>query len=365
MKGASTEPITVAIVGAGIGREHLAAYRQLPERFRVVTICDLDTDRAAELAATAQGIGVTDSLDEVLAGDVQLVDICLPPHLHLDACLAALDAGKDVICEKPLVASLAEADQLAERVRDTGRLLSPVFQYRFGLGTAQFHALAAAGLIGTPYVATLETHWNRSAGYYAVDWRGTWATERGGAILGHAIHIHDLITHLLGPVDRVSAMLDTRVNDIEVEDCASLSIRMASGALVTSSVTLGAARDTSRLRLVCEHVTVESTHEPYAPAAGAWTFTARDPARQPEIDAALAAAGLGPDASVAVGYVGMLTAVADALDGRPSREVTLDDGRRSLEFVTAVYSSARNERVERLPLTPDHPLYGSWLPDRS
>ncbi len=351
-------PTTVAIIGAGIGREHLAAYLQLPDRFQVTTICDLDTVRAEKLAKQAPEATVTASFDDVLASDVQLVDICLPPHLHLDACLAALDAGKAVICEKPLVASLAEANQLAERVASTGGFLSPVFQYRYGLGTAQFKALEAAGLIGSPHVATLETHWNRSAGYYAVDWRGTWATERGGAILGHAIHIHDLITHLLGPVANVSAMLDTRVNDIEVEDCAAMSIRMASGALVTSSVTLGAAKDTSRLRLVCKHVTVESSHDPYAPAAAAWTFTARNPKRQSEVDAVLATV----DSSTPVGYVGMFAAVADALDGRPGREVTLEDGRRSLEFVTAVYSSARNSGFESLPIAVDHPLYESWLP---
>lgn len=351
-------PRTVAIVGAGIGGEHLAAYQQLADRFDVTTICDLDVQRAEKLALKASGATATASFDDVLASDVQLVDICLPPHLHLDACLAALDAGKAVICEKPLVASLAEADQLAERVASTGGFLSPVFQYRYGLGTAQFKALEAAGLVGSPYVATLETHWNRSAAYYAVDWRGTWATERGGATLGHAIHIHDLVTYLLGPFADVSAMLDTRVNDIEVEDCASLSIRMASGALVTSSVTLGSATDMSRLRLVCEHVTVESSRDPYAPAAAAWTFTARNPKRQPEIDAVLEQVG----DEVAVGYVGMFAAVADALDGRPGREVTLADGRRSLEFVTAVYSSARGGAVESLPIAADHPLYDGWLP---
>lgn len=351
-------PRTVAIIGAGIGREHLFAYQQLPDLFQVTTICDLDTARAEKLAAKAPGAAVTARFDDVLASDVQLVDICLPPHLHLDACLAALDAGKAVICEKPLVASLAEADQLAERVASTGGFLSPVFQYRYGLGTAQFKALEAAGLVGSARVATLETHWNRSAAYYAVDWRGTWATERGGAILGHAIHIHDLITHLLGPVAEVSAMLDTRVNDIEVEDCGALSMRMVSGALVTSSVTLGAAKDTSRLRLVCEHVTVESSQDPYAPAAAAWTFTARNPKRQPDVNAALATVA----ADTPVGYVGMFAAVADALDGWPGREVTLEDGRRSLEFVTATYSSARSGVVESLPIQTDHQLYASWLP---
>ena len=58
----------------------------------------------------------------------------------------------------------------------------------------------------------------------------------------------------------------------------------------------------------------------------------------------------------------MFEAVADALDGKPGREVTLTDGRRSLEFVTAVYASARSGLPVTLPLGPEHPMYGGWLP---
>lgn len=354
-------PRSVAIVGAGIGGEHLRAYERLPDRFEVTLICDLDRARSERLAPAGSGIEVVTDLANVLQRDVDIVDVCLPPHLHLGACVAALGAGKHVICEKPLVASLAEADALAEHVARADGALFPVFQYRFGIGTAQFRALAEAGLIGTPYAATVETHWNRSAAYYAVDWRGTWATERGGAILGHAIHIHDLIMDLLGPAESVFAMLDTRVNDIEVEDCAALSVRLTNGALVTSSVTLGAATDMSRLRLVCEHVTVESSQRPYAPASEPWTFTARDPARQSEIDDVLASV-VASGERTASGYVGLFSAIADTLDGRPGSEVTLADARRSLEFVTAVYSSARSGRPEQLPLGSDHPLYDDWLP---
>jgi predicted dehydrogenase len=193
-----------------------------------------------------------------------------------------------------------------------------------------------------------------------VDWRGTWAGESGGALLGHAIHIHDMLTGLLGPVARVHAELATRVNEIEVEDCAALSLRMEEGAVITSSVTLGAAGNTSRLRLMFEGFTVESDHAPYALAEKGWTFTARAPRHQAEIDAVLAGV-----AAPKLGYAGLFAAMADALDGRPGREVTLADARRSLEFVTACYASAREGRPQALPLGPDHPLYGSWLPATS
>jgi predicted dehydrogenase len=303
-------------------------------------------------------VGVETALAAVLADPaIDVVDICLPPHLHFQACVDALEAGKQVICEKPLVTSLEEADALAAVAARTGGRIFPVFQYRYGLGTAQLGALMAAGLAGRCHAGSLETHWDRGADYYAVPWRGTWAGESGGALLGHAIHIHDMLTGILGPVAQVYADVATRVNAIEVEDCAALSIRMGDGAVVTSSVTLGAAGDTSRLRLMFEGVTVESDHAPYAPAAKGWSFTARAPASQAAIDAVLA--GVAPPR---IGYAGMFEALAEALDGRAGGEVTLEDARRSLEFVTACYASARTNRPVALPLGPEHPLYGGWLP---
>ncbi|MEM6666673.1 MAG: Gfo/Idh/MocA family oxidoreductase [Pseudomonadota bacterium] len=347
----------VCVVGAGIGAQHCAGYAALPERFRIHSICDLDAARGGALAAEYSVAHVPD-LDAVLANPaIDIVDICLPPHLHFDAAMRALEAGKTVVCEKPLVASLREADALVEKVRETDGALFPVFQYRFGLGAAQLHALLDTGLAGRCYAGTVETHWNRPASYYEVDWRGTWAGEQGGAILGHAIHIHDLLPSFLGPIQRIYAETATRVNAIEVEDCAALAIRMESGAVVTSSVTLGGADNISRLRLMFEGFTVESDHSPYAPAEAPWSFTARAPTAQEDVDAVLS--GVAPPKS---GYAGMFDAMADALAGRGGRDVTLEDGRRSLEFVTAVYASARSGSPVELPLTAAHPLYGSWLP---
>ena len=347
---------SVCIVGAGIGAEHLAGYAQLPELFRVHSICDLDENRGQRLANTLPGTEFTSDINAVLkTPDVEIVDICLPPHLHFQACMGALDAGKKVICEKPLVGSLAEADLLSEKLAETGGFLSPVFQYRFGLGMSQLQALIDAGLAGRVYAGTLETHWDRPASYYDVAWRGTWEGEKGGAILGHAIHIHDLLGAALGPISQVYADLATRVNDIEVEDCAALALRMENGARVTSSVTLGCAENTSRMRLMFEGFTVESDHAPYAPATRPWTFIARAPTRQTDIDTVLAK--VNPPAS---GYAGMFAAIAKAFDGKESRHVTLEDGRRSLELVTAVYASARQNAPVELPLPPDHPLYGGW-----
>ena len=332
------EPIRVAIVGAGIGAQHLRGYLALPNRFSVAAICDLDSARAAPLAKAA-GAGCVTDMDEVLSEpDIDLVDICLPPCLHSNATISALEAGKHVVCEKPLASSLAETDRIAATAAKYARRVFPVFQYRYGRGAEQLRALIDAGLAGRPYVASFETHWNREAEYYATSWRGTWAGELGGAILTHAIHVHDWAEFVLGRAISVHAELATRVNPIETEDCAALAIRMECGALATSSTTLGAADDSSRLRFCFEKLTAESGRSPYAPAEGAWTFMARAPAEQATIDATLAA----------------------ALAGDPVRATTLEDGRRSIEFATAAYSSARIGRPVKLPLGKAHPMYRGW-----
>ena len=350
--------LRVGIVGAGIGAEHFQAYLALADRFEVRYVCDLDDARAAQAVSGRKAVTITRNLDQILADpEIDLVDVCLPPHLHLSACSAALKAGKDVICEKPLVVSLAEADQLADMMQQIGRQVFPVFQYRYGAGAAKLQKLMAAGLAGTPLVGSLETHWHRDEAYYAVDWRGSWAGERGGAILGHAIHIHDWLSFAFGEIDSVFAYLATRVNEIEVEDCASLSIRMRSGALITSSVTLGAAKDTSRLRFCFSGLTAESGLEPYKLADSDWQFIARAPQRQAEIESVLA--DLTPPLS---GFQGLFAAIYDHLVSGQGDIVSFADGRRSIEFVTAVYRSAREGKQIHLPLNEDDPLYHSWLP---
>lgn len=349
--------IGVAIVGAGIGAEHLKGYLALPKRFSVKVICDLDVERARGVA-NGTSIHVTADLDEVLADpSIQLIDVCLPPHLHFPITLKAHAAGKDVVCEKPLVRSLEEANALLESVKTTGRSIFPVFQYRFGPAMRQLRALIDAGLAGKAYVASSEVHWNRGKGYYDIPWRGTWKGECGGAILGHAIHAHDLICYVLGPVEEVFTMADTRVNTIETEDCAALSFRMKNGALATSSVTLGAAEDTSRLRFCFEGFTAESGSLPYRPAEDKWRFIARAPTTQAQIDAVLATVGEGEN-----GFTGFVEAIADAMEGRGGKEVTVTDGLQSIELVTAIYRSEREGKPVRLAEAAEGQWIKGWAP---
>jgi predicted dehydrogenase len=349
--------IRVAILGAGIGREHLAALRRLPDTFRVAAIVDQDSARIEAIRQNDSFAGLTDIGSALADPDIDVIDICLPPHLHVPVTLDALAAGKHVICEKPLATSMADVDRIRQAAAKSGKIVFPVFQYRWGPSLAKLRHLMVQGLTGRVNSAALETHWSRDAEYYAVPWRGTWAGERGGAVLGHAIHNHDLLTHIAGDIASLSAMTATRINPIETEDSAAISFTMTSGALCTSNITLGAAGNETRLRVVFEHLTATSGTEPYAPGAGAWTFTARDPADQGAIDAAVAAAPAEP-----VGFQGFFTEVGKALNGTAHAAVSLEQGAASVALVTAVYHAARTGTRVSLPLPPDHPLYKGWTP---
>ena len=329
---------SVAIIGGRIGAEHLTGYLALPERFRVACICDIDQTVTNRLAARTSEARTTDDLASVMGDpDIDIVDICLPPRLHVPVSLEALRAGKHVICEKPVAGCLIDAEQVRDAAAEHDRLWVPVFQYRFGEGFLALQLLKAEGLLGRPLVGSLETHWDRRAEYYVNPWRGTPAGEFAGVVLNHAIHIHDLATTVLGPVAEVSAVLDTRVNSIETEDCAAICMRMEAGGLVTSSVTLGASGNMSRLRLVFERLTATSGQSPYAPGDKGWSFSARHPDDQGKIDRVVADE---VGAHRKTGYAGLFEAVADRLDDRASLLPTPDDGVRSIELATAIYQAA-------------------------
>ncbi len=107
--------------------------------------------------------------------------------------------------KNPSPARSPKPTRLPSSSDETGKQLCPVFQYRFSDGIAQLLHLREAGLVGKAYVATVETHWRRLPAYYDNPWRGRWATELGGCLITHAIHNHDMLTHVLGPARSVFA----------------------------------------------------------------------------------------------------------------------------------------------------------------
>jgi predicted dehydrogenase len=231
----------------------------------------------------------------------------------------------------------------------------PIFQYRFGNGVQKAKLIIDSGMVGKPYLATVETAWRRTATYYETPWRGRRKMERGGVLLMHAIHSHDLMTWLMGAVASVFARTATRVNPIEVEDCAVASLVMESGALASLAATLGSHREISRLRLCFEHVTFESTQAPYAPGDEPWEIIPASPEAEARIADALA-----DYRPVRSRYVGQFAAYHAALTTGAALPVTLADARSSLELATALYHSATIGAAGTLPIAADHPAYNGW-----
>src|SRR5208283_792811 len=232
-------PLRMGVVGLGIGGSHIQAFLKMPDRFQVAAVCDKDAGKARE-AADLFGIPrVSDDFAQICAmKDLDVIDICTPSYLHYAHCRHALEAGKHVICEKPLAGSLKEVDGLRDAQEASGRILMPIFQYRFGNGLQKLKVLIQKGVAGPAYLCTTETAWRRREDYYAAAWRGKWKTELGGTLVTHAIHALDLLIHVLGPVRSVVARTATRVHPIEVEDTFSASLEMGDGSLASISGTV-------------------------------------------------------------------------------------------------------------------------------
>jgi predicted dehydrogenase len=171
----------------------------------------------------------------------------------------------------------------------------------------------------------------------------------------HAIHSHYLMMWLMGPVASVFARTATRVNPVEVEDCAVASLVMQSGALASLAATLGSQREISRLRLCFEHATFESAPTPYSPGDDPWDIVPASPETEDRISAALAGYRAVPPR-----YEGQFAAYHAALTTGAALPVTMADARSSLELATAFYHSAATGAVVRLPLAADHPSYKGW-----
>lgn len=354
-----TERLRVALIGAGIQRLHLVGYGWCKDLFDVRVLCSLDPDRGRALCDEHGVPEFTEDFESILArDDIDVIDIATPPNLHFDMARRAILAGKHVICEKPLFGSVAEVDEMEAIVGSTDRRFMPIFQYRYGMGLQKLRHLIAEGLAGKPFMTTVETHWWRPPAYYEVPWRGKWATELGGGFLGHAIHAHDMLNYVHGPAANIFAFDATLLNRIEVEDQMVAAVRMANGSLATLSMSLGSRQEISRLRFCYENVVAESSLAPYTMGRDPWTFATNDDGLQKRIDEAIAAVPQTED-----GYTRQFQLFHEAVVSGGELPVTLADARRSLELVTAAYHSARTGQPTPLPITADHPLYRSWLPE--
>ncbi|MEV5911148.1 oxidoreductase [Streptomyces sp. WAC 01325] len=328
----------VAVIGTGaiVSGSHLPALRSHGDRAELVAAVDVDPARLAAFRELA-GDGVTGytSTDEMLdAVRPDLVLIGTPPSLHREQTIAALGAGAWVLCEKPLCLSLAEYDDIAAAEEASGAYASVVFQHRYGSGAVHARELIASGELGAPLVAHCQTTWHRDAAYYAVPWRGRWATEGGGPTMGHGIHQFDLLLHLLGPWAEIRAMATRLVHDTESEDVSTALVRFENGALATVVNSVLSPQEVSRIRVDCADGTVELTHL-YGHRNDDWVYT---PA--PHVSFERAAAWRTPATDVPSSHTAQLGALLDAHDNGVRPPGSGPDARATLDFAAALYKAA-------------------------
>ncbi|MFJ8050447.1 Gfo/Idh/MocA family protein [Streptomyces luteogriseus] len=346
----------VAVVGTGaiVSGSHLPALRAHSDRVELVAAVDVDQERldAFRELAGEQVAGFT-SVDAMLdAVHPDLVLIGTPPSLHRDQTVAALKAGAWVLCEKPLTLSLAEYDEIAAAEEASGAYAAVVFQHRYGSGAVHARELITSGELGAPLVAHCQTTWHRDAAYYAVPWRGKWASEGGGPTMGHGIHQYDLMLHLLGEWQEISAMAARLVHDTESEDVSTALVRFRSGALATVVNSVLSPDEVSRIRIDCADATVELAHL-YGHSNDSWAYT---PA--PHVASERATAWRAPASDVPSSHTAQLGALLDAYDTGTRPPGSGHDARATLEFAAALYKAAFTGRSVRAgEIGPGDPFY--------
>lgn len=345
------EPLKIGVVGCNIGKSHIQAYQTLPDDFQILAVCDIDEARARAVAAEHCVPRVlTDFAELCRMDDLDVIDICTPSYLHYAQTLQALEAGKHVVCAKPVAGSLKEVDDLIRAEGQSGKRVMPIFQYRFRIGVQKLKFLIEQGVTGRAYLTTAETAWRRRSAYYAVPWRGKWSTELGGALVTLAIHAHDIVYYVLGP-----ARTKTLVNPIETEDTVSASLEMNDGSLCSLSVTTGSAHEISRHRFCFSNLSAESNVRPYHNTFEPWTFTADSPEMEQRIQETLSRFVPFPER-----FAGQFYLYAHAMRNHTALPVTLADARAALELITAIYYSAHTHEAVDLPLPSSHPYYAGW-----
>ena len=173
----------------------------------------------------------TDYRDLVRHDDVDVVIVSLPSGLHADVTIAASNAGKHALVEKPIEINLERADRMIGVCRANNTKLGVIFQMRFGIVARTLKEAVDSGRLGRVFLGDAVDKSSRTTAYYnSAAWRGTRELEGGGCLMTQSIHIIDLLQYLMGPVRSVMGRVATHVHDIEIEDTATAVVTFDSGA---------------------------------------------------------------------------------------------------------------------------------------
>ena len=337
------------IIGAGmIGHFHAKAITAMTGG-TLHSVFDLRQEAAEKLASEYGGTAYSDMAKFLADDDLEIVTVGTPSGAHLEPSLAALNAGKHVICEKPLEITLERIDQLTSAAEANRKTIAAVLNRRFHPGMDAFKKASDEGRFGTLTNASAYVKWYRDQAYYdSAGWRGTWALDGGGALMNQSIHTVDSLLYLAGPVKSVQANTACLAHErIEVEDIVVAIVEFESGArgvIECSTCTWSKDGHPARVQLSGTEGSVFLADEAFE----IWDFMEEKP-EDAEIQSTLMKgqeAGLGANDPSAINFYQHqrnFEEVVNAIAEGREPTTSASEARKPVALITAIYESAQND----------------------
>jgi UDP-N-acetyl-2-amino-2-deoxyglucuronate dehydrogenase len=336
----------LALVGCGrIAHNHFEAISAV-DGLSLSAVCDIVADRARE-AGEKHGVPWFTSFDEMLKqADCDVVVVATPSGLHPAQGIKAAQAGKHVVCEKPMAITLSTADALVNACDDAGVQLFVVKQNRLNPAIQLLRRAIDRGRFGRIYMVNSTVRWARPQEYYdQAPWRGTWEFD-GGAFMNQASHYVDLVQWLIGPVESVMARTATMARRIEAEDSGAAILKFRNGAIGVLEVTmLTYPRNLEgSITIIGETGTVKIGGTAVNKVEH-WQFSSYD-----DDDKLIDQAATNPPNVYGFGHRGYYRNVLAVLRGEAAPDTDGRSGRKSLELILGIYEAAKTGHEVPLPL---------------
>ena len=349
--------INFALVGCGrIAKRHaeLLGTGQIAGA-RLTAVCDISPERAREYGERYKVPAFT-SVDDLLAAkDIDVVSVLTPSGTHADIAVKVAQSRRHVVVEKPMALTLEDGDRMI-RASEAARVrLFVVKQNRFNVPVIKAREALDAGRFGKLVLGTVRVRWCRDDKYYAQDsWRGTFAQD-GGVIANQASHHVDMLTWFMGDVESIHAHGTTALVNIETEDTCVATLRFRNGALGVIEAT-GATRPKDMegsLSVLGSGGAVEIAGFAVNKIR-TWQF-AEPQAHDQEV---IEKFSVNPPNVYGFGHQAYYEHVVDCLANSKAALVDGIEGRRSLEFVAAIYESMASGKEVTFPLKVVHSRLG-------
>jgi UDP-N-acetyl-2-amino-2-deoxyglucuronate dehydrogenase len=339
--------IRIAIVGCGrISKNHFGSIEKHADSLELAAVCDIEPNLCDEHSAR-YGVPSYIHLEEMLKSEkLDLVALCTPSGIHPDQAAMAARYGVHVMTEKPMATRWRDGVRMVKACDEAGVRLFVVKQNRRNTTLQLLKRAVDEKRFGKIHMVHLNVFWTRPQSYYdqGNGWRGTWEFD-GGAFMNQASHYVDLLDWLIGPVEKVQAMMST-TRDIEVEDTGVLNVKWRNGALGSMSVTMLTYPKNLEgcITILGEKGTVRVGGVAVNDIQ-LWQF---DEPR--DYDEQIKAANYETTSVYGFGHPLYYKNVIDVLRGVAEPETDGREGLKSLELLIAAYLSARDGKTVSLPL---------------